>query len=346
MKNEFYINYYFKKNIKPIRPLIIAEISGNHCGKKSLFLKTIKSAAKNGADLIKIQTYEPEDITIKKNFKVFKNGNTNLWNIYKKAHTPYLWHKDAFKLAKKLKIEIFSTPFSIRAVDFLEKLNVKLYKISSFEITDYQLIKKIASTRKPVIVSTGMASSRDISNCVNIIKKYHSKIILLHCVSGYPTSESQSNLKRIKILKDKFKNIGIGLSDHTNDILTSLTSVAYDVRFIEKHFIISKKLKSLDRAFSIDPSQLKELKIKSKRVFRSLGIEAFQVQNEEKKSKRFRRSIFTIKKIKKNEKLTEKNISNFRPKIGVDSNYFFKVLGKRIKKDISKHEPIFFKDLK
>ena len=166
-------------------PVIVAEISGNHNGKKSLFLKHIKAAAKAGADMIKIQSYEPKDITINQKNKHFiiKQGiwkNKYLWDLYKKAHTPFSWHKEAFALAKKLGVVIFSTPFSPRAVDLLEKLKSPIYKIASFEITDLNLINYVAKTKKPIIISTGMATEKEIKKAINIIKKYHSKIIILH----------------------------------------------------------------------------------------------------------------------------------------------------------------------
>ena len=213
---------YFKKPKKKLnlKPLIIAEISANHCGSKKKFLNLIKSAAKNGADLIKIQTYEAKDITIK-NAKV---GKLNLWDLYSRAKTPLSWHDEAFKLAKRLKITLFSTPFSLRAVQFLEKFNVELYKISSFEITDLLLIDTIAKTKKPVILSTGMASIKEINEAIKCIKKYHSKITLLHCVSGYPTSIENINLSRLIFMKKKFKDFNIGLSDHTNNINSSIAS--------------------------------------------------------------------------------------------------------------------------
>ena len=175
------------------RPKIIAEISGNHGGSKKKFLQLIKSAAQNGADLIKIQTYEPVDITLKNKTNKFylKDGiwkGQHLWDLYKNACTPFSWHKDAFKLAKKLKTELFSSPFSIRGVDLLEKFNCKIYKIASFEITDLKLVNYIASKKKPIIMSTGMASIVEIKNAINTIKKYHNKIIILHCVSSYPTN--------------------------------------------------------------------------------------------------------------------------------------------------------------
>ena len=202
LNNKFNFSY---KN----PPIIIAEISGNHNGSKKKFLKLIKLACLNGADLIKIQTYEPKDITLNKNYGNFKIKKglwkgKKLWDLYKKACTPFSWHNEAFKIAKKYKKEIFSSPFSIRAVDLLENLGCKIYKIASFEITDVKLIDYIASKKKPIIISTGMASLREIHKAIDIIKKYHSKIIILHCVSSYPTKLEDINLQRIEILKKKF----------------------------------------------------------------------------------------------------------------------------------------------
>ena len=337
---KFNLSKYFKSN-KPLRPLIVAEISANHCGKKSLFIKTIKSAAKNGADLIKIQTYEPGDITINKNFKAKKFDNRKIWKLYSTAQTPYAWHKEAFDISKKLDIEIFSSPFSERAVDFLTKFKVKLFKLSSFEINDFKLIKKIALTKKPVIISTGMAKLKEIKDCVKLINKYHNKIILLHCVSGYPTSEDQANLKRILTLKKNFKKNNIGLSDHTNDINTSIASIPYNPVIIEKHFILSEKLNSLDKNFSITPSKLRELSKKSRNIFTALGDGKFKIQKSEKKSLNFRRSIFTIKNLKKGEKFSKKNISTFRPKIGLSAKHFFKILGKKSNRKLKPFSPVF-----
>ena len=326
-------------------PLIIAEISGNHGGNKKRFLNLVNLACKNGADLIKIQTYEPKDITIKSkgsHYKI-KSGiwkNKFLWDIYKKASTPFAWHKEAFKIAKKNKKIIFSSPFSKRAVDLLESLNVTIYKIASFEITDVNLIKYIASKNKPIIISTGMSTISEIKLAIKIIEKFHKKIVILHCVSNYPTQVKDMNLGKIQKLKKIFKNYMIGLSDHTNDIYSSIASVPLGVVAIEKHFKLDKQ-NTLDSDFSISPKQLKILKENSLSVFKSL-------KNRKKDSKiniKFRRSIFASRIILKDEKLTEKNIECYRPEIGIKANYFFKILGKKTRKKINKHEPIFHNDL-
>ncbi len=328
------------------RPLIIAEISGNHKGSKKLFLDHIREASKCGADLVKIQTYEPQDITIKSSEKKFliKDGiwkNQSLWNLYKKAHTPFKWHKDAFKLAKKLKIELFSSPFSKRAVDLLEKFKVKLYKIASFEITDLDLIDYIASKKKPIIISTGMASLQEIKNAIKCINKYHNKITILYCVSGYPSEEKDANLITINKFKKIFKNFNIGLSDHTNNIYTSLAATSLGVCMIEKHFIISNKLKTSDSKFSINKDQLKDLIFGVKRIHESFGKEIIGLKKVEKTSKKLRRSIFAIKDIKKGQKFNKSNIGNFRPKIGLGSENYPKILGKKSNKFYKKNSPIY-----
>lgn len=332
------------------RPLIIAEISGNHNGNKKSFLAHIKSAKKAGADLVKIQTYEPQDITIKsyqKKFKI-KDGiwkNKYLWELYKKAHTPFEWHYDAFKLARKINIPIFSSPFSERSLNFLSSFNPPIYKIASFEITDLNLIKCIAKKRKPIILSTGMASFFEIDNAIKTISKFHKKIILLYCVSGYPTPEKESNVNTLKLYQRKYKNLIVGISDHTNDINSSLASVALGAKIIEKHFKISNKIKSMDSSFSINFSQLKELREKSEKIFLSLGIEKKKIRNSEKKSKILRRSIYANTNINAGSKLTSINITTKRPFIGIGSENFFKILNKKLKKNKKKFDPIYFKDI-
>lgn len=332
------INFSYKKS-----PFIIAEISSNHNGNKLRFLKLVESACKSGADLVKIQTYEPDDITLSKKNKLLKIKK-GIWSgkyyyeLYKKACTPYDWHAPAFKIAKKYKKIIFSTPFSIRAVNFLEKLKVPIYKIASFEITDYNLIDYIARKKKPIILSTGMANIKEIKNAIKIIEKYHKKIVILHCVSNYPTKMRDTDLKKINILKNKFKKYSIGLSDHTNNIYSSIASIPVGVCAIEKHFTIDKK-KTPDSLFSINPKMMNDLKDASVELFNSL-----KKNRKEKvihKNLKFRRSIFAKKNILENEKITNQNIICLRPKIGLCASKYFKIIGKKAKKNINAYEPIF-----
>tara|TARA_B100001057_G_scaffold497809_1_gene602974 strand:+ start:1389 stop:2423 length:1035 start_codon:yes stop_codon:yes gene_type:complete len=332
------IHFSYKKP-----PKIIAEISGNHSGSKSRFLKLIKKACESNADLIKIQTYEPKDITIlkKNNLYRIKKG---IWkgkyysDLYKEACTPFKWHSDAFKIAKKYKKSIFSSPFSLRAVDLLEKYKVPIYKIASFEITDYNLINYIASKKKPIIISTGMASLKEIKDAIKVIEKHHKKIIILHCVSNYPTKTKDTNLIKIRLLKKKFKNYLIGLSDHTNNIFSSIASIPIGVVAIEKHFNLDNK-KTADSSFSIGPKMMKELKMTSLEIFESINKnKSLKILN---KNIKFRRSIYARYNIKKNEKITNKNINVLRPKIGICASKYFKILGKRSKKNINANEPLF-----
>jgi len=328
-------------------PLIIAEISGNHKGKKSRFLQLIRSACENGADLIKIQTYEPKDITLLKKEKYLKITH-GIWkgkylkDLYEKACTPFSWHKEAFDIAKKYKKTIFSSPFSIRGVDFLEKLKVPLYKIASFEITDLNLIDYIASKKKPIIISTGMAEINEVERAIKIIKKYHKKIIILHCVSNYPTLLKDTNLKRIQLLKKRFKNYSIGLSDHTNNIYSSIASVALGVSVIEKHYNIDN-IKTPDSLFSINSIMLRDLKNISNDIHESLKKNKKKIFY--KKNYVFRRSLFSKKNIEKNEKISLKNIQALRPLVGIKSEKIFNIIGLRTKKKILKDQPIFFRDL-
>jgi len=338
-------NKLFIDDSKP--PLIIAEISGNHNGKKSRFLKLVKSACNNGADLIKIQTYEAKDMTLIKKDKYLKI-NHGIWkgkylsDLYEKACTPFSWHEEAFKIAKKYKKTIFSSPFSIRGVDFLEKLNVPLYKIASFEITDLNLIDYIASKKKPIIISTGMAEINEVERAIKVIKKYHEKIIILHCVSNYPTLLKDTNLKRIQLLKKKFKNYSIGLSDHTDNIYSSIASVALGVSVIEKHYNIDK-LKTTDSLFSINSTMLRNLKNITNDIHESLKKNKEEIFY--KKNYIFRRSLFSKKNIEKNEKISLQNIQALRPLVGIKAEKIFNIIGLRTKKKIAKNQPIFFRDL-
>ena len=333
------------------RPMIIAEISANHNGSKKKFLNLIKLAHKNGADLIKIQTYEPNDIVLKSKDKKYqiKGGlwdKKYLWDLYTKAQTPYKWHDSAFKLARKIGATLFSTPFSARGVDLLEKHKVKLYKIASLENTDVNLINRIAKTKKPIIISTGASNFKEVKKALKIINKYHNNIIILHCVSEYPTPLNNANLSRIQKLKKNFKKNLIGLSDHTRTIDTSLASIPLGVVAIEKHFKDSLKNKSLDAKFSITPKELKELKLKSLIYFNATKMNNFDTNKSDLKSFKNKRSLFAMKDISKNQKINQNNIISLRPKIGIGSEYYFKIQGKTVNKNIRKDKPIFFKDLK
>ena len=331
------------------KPILIAEISANHNGNKKKFFRLINSAFDSGADMVKIQTYEPKDITIndKKDYLKIKKGlwkNRYFWDLYKEAQTPFSWHEDAFKIAQKRKKLIFSSPFSIRAVDLLEKLNTPIYKISSFEITDFKLINYIASKMKPIIISTGMSSLIEVKRAIKEINKFHNKVIIMHCVSKYPTKLKDSCLGNISSLKKEFKKNLIGLSDHTQDIYSSIASISLGIVAIEKHFRLDEDKKSADYNFSLTPKMFKNLKKAINDV--SYSLQQKNNNNLNNYNIKFRRSIFASKEIEKNEIINDENIKALRPTVGITADNYFNILGKKTKKKIKKNSPIYKLDLK
>ena len=324
------------------KPLLIAEISANHNGSKKKFLNHILQAKQNGADLVKIQTYEPQDMIIDKNFKIKKGlwKNKKLWKLYEEAMTPFEWHYDAFKLAKKKGIELFSTPFSVRAVKFLKQFKPKIYKIASFEMTDLNLVKKISQTKKPIIISTGMANLDEISATVKTARRNGAKeITLLYCVSNYPSDIDDFNLKNIEILKKKFK-CRVGISDHSKDNRVAIAAIASGAEVIEKHIALDNQKKGFDINFSLKGKEIKKLREDINIAFKLLGKNFFYRNKSEDKSKIFRRSIFAIKNIKKGDKFSKDNIRVIRPGHGLEPKYFNQILNKKSPINILKHEPI------
>ncbi len=328
-----------KRNNFKKAPFFIAEISGNHGGKISNAKKLIYFAKKGGANAVKLQTYTPDMMTIKsKKFKI-KSGlwaNNNLWDLYKKAHTPIHWHKELFAYARKIKIEIFSTPFSVEAVDILEKLNTKFYKISSFEMNDLNLVKKVASTRKPLIISTGLASLDEISKTVKIAKKYGCKdLSLLYCVSNYPSRVTDFNLNNIEILKRKFK-CRVGLSDHSIGSEIACMSIIKGAEIIEKHICLNN-LKTVDSKFSLKAKDIKKFKLDISRAKDLINNKNF-VLAKNQHNKKFRRSIYAINNIRKGQKFSEKNIKTFRPDVGLSSIHYLNLINKKSPKFIKKYK--------
>jgi pseudaminic acid synthase len=341
------INFFKKKT-----PIIIAEMSGNHNGSLKKALDIVREASKAGADAIKLQTYTAETITINSKSRDFIiHDKKSLWkkerlyNLYKKAHTPWSWHKKIYNLAKKLNLVCFSSPFDETAVDFLEKLNTPFYKIASFEITHLPLIKKVALTKKPMIISTGLASKKEIKEAIKIAKKNGCpQIILLKCTSAYPADITDTNILTIKDLKKSFK-CEVGFSDHTLGIGAPLAAISHGAKIIEKHFTISKSDKGVDSAFSMDAKELSLLVTEAKRAYLSLGKVNYKLSSSEKKSKIFRRSIYAKRNIKKGEIFTSHNIKVVRPSYGLSPKYYFKLLGKRSKRQIKKATRILYNDL-
>ena len=328
-----------KRNNFKKAPFFIAEISGNHGGKISNAKKLIYFAKKGGANAVKLQTYTPDMMTIKSTKFKIKSGlwaNNNLWDLYKKAHTPIHWHKELFAYARKIKIEIFSTPFSVEAVDILEKLNTKFYKISSFEMNDLNLVKKVASTRKPLIISTGLASLDEISKTVKIAKKYGCKdLSLLYCVSNYPSRVTDFNLNNIEILKRKFK-CRVGLSDHSIGSEIACMSIIKGAEIIEKHICLNN-LKTVDSKFSLKAKDIKKFKSDISRAKDLINNKNF-VLAKNQHNKKFRRSIYAINNIRKGQKFSEKNIKTFRPDVGLSSIHYLNLINKKSPKFIKKYK--------
>ena len=332
-------------------PYFVAEISANHCGEFKTAKKLIKTAKINGADAVKLQTYTPDTMTIKSNKKYFKVKNGlwkgyKLWDLYNKAHTPLSWHKELFLYAKKLGITIFSTPFDETAVTFLEKLNCPIYKISSFEMTDLPLIKRVALTKKPMIISTGLSSLKEIEETFKVAKRYGAKdITLLYCVSNYPAKNIDFNINNIKILKEKF-NCRVGLSDHSLDNKIAFASIAAGAEVIEKHIALDGQKRGLDIKFSLKGKKIKEFRENINDVYSAMGKKKFYRNPSENKSKIFRRSIFVVNDIKRGEKLTKKNIRRIRPGYGLEPKFFNKVLGKKTKKNLYAGNPLKIQQIK
>ncbi len=316
---------------------IIAELSANHGGDIDIAKNTIYAAKEAGADAIKLQTYTPEWMTIdsKKQDFLIKGGTLwdgkSLFDLYKSAMMPLKWHKELFNYARSLDLEIFSSPFSKEAIDFLEQFNPAAYKIASFEITDYELVDYAASKEKPIIVSTGIAEFEDIQNAVNLAKKHNIDIALLKCTSAYPAPRNEINLKTIPALKEIF-NCTVGFSDHTLGISAPIAAVSLGARIIEKHFILDKSIDSPDKEFSLTPGEFKEMAKAVREVEEMLG----NVDFTPKKGKEFARSLYAVKDIKKGEIFTRENIRSIRPGFGLHPKYLPKILGKKACRDLEK----------
>ena len=341
------------------KPFFIAEISSNHNGKFENALKLIRDSKIFGANAVKLQTYTPKSMTVNSQKKYFliKKGlwrGYNLWNLYKKAHTPYSWHKKLFKYGKDIGIKVFSTPFDEKAVDFLESLSCPFYKVASFEMCDLPLIKKIASTKKPIIISTGMSSLEEIEYTYNAAKSYGAKnVSLLYCVSNYPSKISDFNLNNIKVMKNRFK-CEIGFSDHSNDFRIPSAAVNIGATIVEKHIRL-KNVKALDYEFSIDGINIRKYKDKINKLgfinhksdfFKKItGKKYFFRNKSENKSRLLRRSVFVVKDIKKGEKFTKHNIKNIRPGHGISPIFYEQILGRKSFINLKKYEPLKKKDL-
>jgi pseudaminic acid synthase len=334
----------FKKSLNH-KPFFIAEISANHNGSLKIAKKLIQAAKKYGADAVKLQSYTPSTITIKSKrieFLIQKGlwKSKTLWDLYEKAQTPFEWHKELFDYAKKLKIICFSTPFDESAVNLLESLNCPFYKVASFEMNHIPLIKKIAETKKPLIISTGMANLKEIDLAYKTAKKNGAKeIILLYCVSNYPSKISDFNFNNIRILKERY-NCKVGFSDHSIDNKVVAAAIAAGAEVIEKHIALEGQKKGFDLAFSLKGKEIKEYAQVIKDTSLMMGKKFFFRNKSENQSLRFRRSIYAVSNIKKGEKFTKENIRVIRPGFGIHPVYFEKLINKKSPFNIKRETPL------
>ncbi len=322
-------------------PFIIAEMSGNHNQSLERAFEIVEAAAKTGAHALKIQTYMPDTMTIDLDEREFHISDpnslwagTSLYKLYGEAYTPWEWHKPIFDRARELGIIAFSTPFDDTAVDFLEDLNVPCYKIASFENTDLPLIRRVAATGKPLIISTGMATVAELDETVCAAREAGCKdLILLKCTSTYPATAENTNILTISHLRELF-GCEVGLSDHTMGVGVSVASVALGATVVEKHFTLSRADGGVDSTFSMEPAEMAQLVLETERAWQALGKVSYGPTLAEKKSIQFRRSLYVVQDIKAGDLLSQENVRAIRPGLGLPTKYLEQVLGKTVKQDV------------
>ncbi|MFT6691421.1 MAG: pseudaminic acid synthase [Colwellia sp.] len=322
-------------------PYIIAELSANHNGVLQKALDTISEAKRCGAGAIKLQTYTADTMTIDCDSAEFRIqgglwDSYKLYDLYQEAQTPFSWHKAMFDHARNIGITCFSTPFDETAVDLLEEMNVPAYKVASFEATDLPLIKYIAATKKPMIISTGMANLEEIEEMVTTAKDAGcQELILLHCISSYPAPIEQSNLLTIPDMRKHF-GVQVGLSDHSITNTASIVASALGATLIEKHFILDRKDKGPDSQFSIEPSELEALCTETKDAWFSLGKAGYDRKPAEESNVKFRRSVYFVKDLKAGEIITQEHIRRIRPGFGLAPKFEAEIIGKSVKVDVTR----------
>jgi N-acetylneuraminate synthase len=326
-------------------PYIIAELSANHNGDINRAFKIMEEAKKSGADAIKLQTYTADTITIDCDSKDFRihgglwDGQT-LYQLYQKAHLPWEWHQALFDKANKLGITIFSSPFDKTAVDMLEELNAPAYKIASFEAIDLPLIEYVAKTGKPIFISTGMANKQEIQEAIDTAKNAGcEQLVVLHCISGYPAPASEYNLTTIPDMGKRF-NVLTGLSDHTIDNTTAITSIALGACVIEKHVTLNRSDGGPDDSFSVEPEELTRLCRDSKTAWSAKGSVNYNLTASERSNASFRRSLYVVQDIKAGGILTKENVRSIRPGFGLAPKFYYEILGKKTKTKISRGTPL------
>ncbi|MEX5588369.1 MAG: pseudaminic acid synthase [Gammaproteobacteria bacterium] len=326
-------------------PYVIAELSANHNGSLETALQIVREAKSAGADAVKLQTYTADTITLDSNNPEFQI-NGGLWDgetlhsLYRKAHMPWEWHSVLFDEARKVDITIFSSPFDSTAVDYLENLNAPAYKIASFEAIDLPLIKYAASTGKPMIISTGMADSEEIAEAIEAAKTGGCKqLAILHCVSGYPAPTEDYNLRTLPDMVERF-GLVTGLSDHTLDNTTAITSIALGASIIEKHFTLNRLGGGPDDSFSLEPVELAQLCKDSRTAWSALGKVDYGRKSSELGNVQFRRSIYFVKDLRAGQVITADSIRSVRPGFGLPPKYFEELIGRTVNRDITKHSPV------
>lgn len=350
MANPPSINIAGRRIAADTSPYIIAELSANHNGKLETALRIIEEAKKAGADAVKLQTYKADTITLNSNSEEFQikgglwDGRT-LYDLYEQAHMPWEWHKPLFDHARKLGITIFSSPFDNTAVDLLEELNAPAYKIASFEAVDLPLIKYVASTGKPMIISTGMADAEEIAEAIAAAREGGCKeLAILHCVSGYPAPAEDYNLRTLPDMMERF-GLVTGLSDHTLDNTTAIASVVMGASIIEKHFTLDRNGGGPDDSFSLEPAELTALCRDSKTAWQALGSVNYGRKSSEQGNIKFRRSLYFVKDMKAGDIITPDCVRSVRPGFGVAPKYLDKIIGKKVNKDIKVNQAVAWDEL-
>lgn len=326
--------------------LVIAELSANHLQNFQRAKELVEIACKIGVDVVKIQTYTPDTMTLNSDKEFFQVKVNEAWKgqtlhgLYQKAYTPWEWHKDLEKTAQEYGTPLIGTPYDLTSVDFLESQGCPCYKVASFEVTDIQFLRRVAQTKKPVIISRGMSSFQELSRALTVLREGGSEeIAVLHCVSAYPTDPKDLNLLTLPEIKKRFEVI-VGLSDHTISTAPAVASVVLGAKIIERHLILKRSDGGPDAAFSLEPQEMEKMIKEIREVEKALGKPSLEPLESEKENIQFRRSLWAIKNIKQGQVLTKENIASFRPEGGLKPEFLPKVLGKKAKKDIDFATPV------
>ncbi|MDC6387800.1 pseudaminic acid synthase [Maribacter sp. PR1] len=330
---------------------IIAELSANHGGDIEIAAETIRAAKRAGADAIKMQTYKPSTMTLKSEKEDFIVQGGTIWDgkglyeLYEEASLPWEWHKELFEISKKEGLVCFSTPFDFTAVDFLEELNCPIYKIASFEINDIPLIQYVASKKKPMIISTGIATYDEIELAIRTCRNEgNNDITLLKCTSSYPAPIEEANLKMIKKFAQDF-HTKVGLSDHTIGSIVPILSIAMGAKVIEKHFILDHSIGGPDASFSMDEKEFTQMVMDVRSAESALGEETYELTQKQISGRRFGRSLYVSSNINNGDFITKDNIKSVRPSFGLEPKYYYDVLGKRVNKDLGVGDRLSFEHI-